>query len=59
MSRCSIPWLFKPSIAEILRGGIGGRRGCVVADRARGADGGREVEVLDPMAICLCYVYWE
>ena len=44
MSRCSIPRLFKTSIAEILRGGIGGRRGRVVADWARGADGGRKVK---------------
>ena len=43
----------------VLRGSVGGHRGRVVADWPCGADGGREVEVLDPMAICLCNVYWE
>lgn len=37
----------------VLRGGIGGRRGRVAADWARGAGVGWKVEVLDPMAICL------
>ena len=46
MSRCSIPWLFKTSIAEILRGSVGGCRGRVVADWARGADGGRKVKAV-------------
>ena len=44
MSRGSIAWLFKTSIAEILRGGIGGCSGRGMADWARGADGGRKVK---------------
>ena len=52
MSRCSIPWLFKTSIAEILRGGIGGCRGRGMADWARGADGGRKVKAANPHEKC-------
>ena len=59
MSRCSIPWLFKTSIAEILRGSVGGCRGRGMAHWPCGAGAGRKIEVLDPMAICLCNVYWE
>lgn len=59
MSRCLIPWLFKTSIAEILRGSVGGCRGRGMAHWPCGAGAGREVEVLDLMAICLCNVYWE
>ena len=44
MSRCSIPWLFKTSIAEILRGSVGGCRGRGMAHWPCGADGGRKVK---------------
>ena len=46
MSRCSIPWLFKTSIAEILRGSVGGCRGRGMAHGPCGADGGRKVKAV-------------